>query len=288
MWQSIEKNISQAIGESFTVKHKQIVTGGDINLCYWLSDYHHNYFIKLNDKSKLEQFESEAYSLSQISQLNTLHCPQVVTYGSTLDKSYLVLEYLPLNNGSEHNWHQFGRQLAQMHLNSSHGQFGWQQDNYIGNTRQPNNWQSNWKTFFSEQRIGWQLQLLAEKSIHLGNIEYIVEICHDLLLHHQVTPCLVHGDLWQGNIGFNDCGIYVYDPASYYGDREVDVAMTELFGHLPSSFYRGYQEVYPLEKDFDKRKLVYNFYHVLNHANLFGGVYIIQAKANLTRILALH
>jgi len=175
-----------------------------------------------------------------------------------------------------------------MHQQSSHGQFGWQQDNYICNTQQPNDWQRNWRTFFAEQRIGWQLQLLAEKSIKLGHIEHIISICHDALLHHQVTPCLVHGDLWQGNLGFSETGVYIFDPASYYGDREVDIAMTELFGRMPEEFYQGYQNTYPLDKGYDQRKVVYNFYHILNHANLFGGVYIEQSKASLSRILALH
>lgn len=288
MWRAIEQNITQAIGEQFNIKYKKIVTGGDINLCYWLSDYQHNYFIKLSDKSRLQQFESEAYSLAQIKKINTMSCPEVITTGTTLDKSYLVLEYLPFKIACAKEWFNFGEQLAQMHKFSTHGQFGWQHDNYIGTTLQPNDWQSNWRTFFAEQRIGWQLQLLAEKSIKLGDIEHIIDVCHKKLLHHQATPCLVHGDLWQGNLGFSDSGVFIFDPASYYGDREVDVAMTELFGQLPSEFYQGYQSVYPLENDYDKRKLVYNFYHNLNHANLFGGVYIEQCKANLTRILALH
>lgn len=288
MWRAIEQNISQIIGEQFNIKHKQLVTGGDINLCYWLSNYQHNYFVKLNDKSRLHQFESEAYSLAQIKQLKVMACPEVITLGTTLDKSYLVLEYLPFKTASALQWYNFGEQLAKMHKSSIHGQFGWQHDNYIGTTLQPNGWQSNWRTFFSEQRIGWQLQLLAEKSITLGNIEHIIDVCHDTLMHHQVTPCLVHGDLWQGNLGFNEQGIFIFDPASYYGDREVDIAMTELFGQLPDEFYQGYQAVYPLDNDYDKRKLVYNFYHILNHANIFGGVYIEQCKANLTRILALH
>lgn len=288
MWQTIEQEITQVTDEPFNIKHKQVVTGGDINLCYWLSNYQRNYFIKLNDKSRLQQFESEAYSLEQIKQLNVMACPNVVTTGTTLDKSFLVLEYLPFNHASNQNWYQFGKQLATMHKQSSHGQFGWQHDNYIGTTPQPNSWQSNWRTFFAEQRIGWQLQLLAEKSIKLGSIDYIINVCHDALLHHQVTPSLVHGDLWQGNIGFSDNAAYIFDPASYYGDREVDIAMSELFGQMPDEFYQGYQEVFPLDADYDKRKLIYNFYHILNHANLFGGVYIEQSKANLSRILALH
>ena len=174
-----------------------------------------------------------------------------------------------------------------MHYETRHGQFGWQHDNYIGSTIQPNQWSSNWTTFFADQRIAWQLQLLSERSIILGNIEHIAQVCHDALLHHQVTPCLVHGDLWQGNTGFSGEQAMIFDPACYYGDREVDIAMTELFGHFPDDFYHGYQAEYPLDDGYGQRKLVYNFYHILNHANIFGGIYIDQAKAALSRIMSL-
>lgn len=288
MWQQVEQAISYSIGERFTIKHQKAISRTEHNTCFWLSNYHHNYFIKLNDKAHFEHLESEAYSLAQIKHNNQVACPDVISLGTTLDKSFLVLNYITLSNASKNNWYFLGTALAKMHKHSIHGQFGWEHDNYIGNTRQPNNWQRNWRTFFAEQRIGWQLQLLREKSIKLGDIDHIINVCHDALLHHQVEPCLVHGDLWKGNLGFSGDNSYIFDPASYYGDREVDIAMTELFGDLPADFYQGYQDYYPLSADYDKRKLVYNFYHILNHANLFGGVYIEQSKASLARILALH
>lgn len=99
---------------------------------------------------------------------------------------------------------------------------------------------------------------------------------HDLI-NHKATPSLVHGDLWQGNIGFSSNGPIIFDPACYYGDREVDIAMTELFGNLPKEFYDGYEKVAPLDNGYKIRKHVYNFYHLLNHTNLFGGLYQAQA-----------
>ena len=198
-----------------------------------------------------------------------------------------MLDYIDFSKAKPILWYQLGQQLAQMHYETRHGQFGWQHDNYIGSTIQPNQWSSNWTTFFADQRIAWQLQLLSERSIRLGNIEHIAQVCHDALLHHQVTPCLVHGDLWQGNTGFSGEQAMIFDPACYYGDREVDIAMTELFGHFPDDFYHGYQAEYPLDDGYGQRKLVYNFYHILNHANIFGGIYIDQAKAALSRIMSL-
>lgn len=288
MWATIEDAIEHAIDRPFSIKHKTTARSGKINLCYWISNYHQDYFVKINRSDHLEHFESEAYALKQIKESHQINCPEVITTGTTRNNSFIVLDYLSFETPNQKDWYQLGCQLAHMHQTSGHGQFGWQHDNYIGDTLQPNNWQSNWRTFFAEQRIAWQLQLLHEKSIKLGDIDHIAQICHDALLHHKVTPSLVHGDLWQGNMGFCHHQPVIFDPACYYGDREVDIAMTELFGQLPDEFYRGYQHTYPLPHSYEQRKLVYNFYHILNHANLFGGVYIEQSKAALSRILSLH
>jgi len=287
MWQDIEQAIQSEVGNNFTIANKEPISGGDINLAYKISNGQNHYFIKLNNIEHLNHFESEAYALQQIQALNLIACPEVVALGTTLEKSFLVLNYIPFSPASATNWYELGTNLALMHKNSTHGQFGWQQDNYIGDTLQPNNWSSNWRTFFAEQRIAWQLQLLSEKSVQLGNIDHIAQICHDALLHHTVKPCLVHGDLWQGNLGFSQATAVIFDPACYYGDREVDIAMTELFGYLPQEFYQGYQDTYPIQEGFEQRKIIYNFYHILNHANLFGGVYVEQAKAILSRIMSL-
>ncbi len=288
MWASIEQAIKLETGNAFSIKKKQATSGGDINQTFWLSDNRSNYFVKINDKNHINHFESEAYALQKIKSLRQIKCPDVIAIGTTLNTSYLVLSYLPLETPNKESWFTLGEQLADMHKNSEHGQFGWQTDNYIGDTLQPNSWSSKWRTFFSEQRIAWQLQLLREKSIKLGNIEHIAEVCHDALLHHQVKPCLVHGDLWQGNVGFSGNESVIFDPACYYGDREVDIAMTELFGNLPCEFYLGYQSVYPLPESYEQRKIIYNFYHILNHANIFGGIYIVQARAILSRIMSIR
>lgn len=288
MWHSVEKAIEEATASPYSISQKQTVTGGDINLSYKITDGNQPYFIKINDKSRQSNFDAEIYSLSQLSSQSNIKCPKVICSGSTLDKSFLVLEYLSLKAATNQQWKDLGKKLAEFHKNTVHGQFGWQDDNYIGLSIQPNHWASNWRVFFAEQRIAWQLQLLSEKSIIFGDIEHISQICHDELLHHHVEPCLLHGDLWQGNIGFADSGPVLFDPASYYGDREVDIAMTELFGQFPTAFYQGYHQAYPLPEKYEQRKTVYNFYHVLNHANMFGGIYIEQAKAMLHRILSSH
>jgi|TARA_R100001377_G_scaffold62601_1_gene38441 fructosamine-3-kinase len=303
MWHCIEQAISVETGKPFYISEKQeISTRGPTsssftglydnkepppNLSFKISDGYRSYFLKINSKDYLENFQAEAYSLKQLNSLANIASPKVTGIGTSLNKSFLILDYIDFSSAKPMLWYQLGQQLAQMHYETRHGQFGWQHDNFIGSTIQPNHWSSNWTTFFSDQRIAWQLQLLSERSIMLGNIEHITQVCHDALLHHQATPCLVHGDLWQGNTGFSGEQAMIFDPACYYGDREVDIAMTELFGHFPDDFYHGYQAEYPLDDGYGQRKLVYNFYHILNHANIFGGIYIDQAKAILSRIMSL-
>ncbi|MEW6995713.1 fructosamine kinase family protein [Colwelliaceae bacterium MEBiC 14330] len=303
MWHCIEQAISAEIDKQYTIINKHVISNGTnsttsfhwlldhkdipVNLSFKITDGRRNYFVKLNSKEHLIKFQAEAFSLKLLNNLKNIACPKVIALGTSLDKSFLVLDYIDFSRAKPMLWHQLGQQLAQMHYDSRHGQFGWQHDNFIGSTIQPNNWSSNWTTFFANQRIAWQLQLLSERSITLGNIDHITQVCHDALLHHRAFPCLVHGDLWQGNTGFTNDQAIIFDPACYYGDREVDIAMTELFGHFPDDFYHGYQAEYPLDKGYEQRKLVYNFYHILNHANIFGGIYIDQAKAILSRIMSL-
>ena len=284
MWRIIEQAISEATNNHFIIEDKLMITGGDINLAYKVTNKTRSFFVKVNEKAQLTNFEQEFYSLKQINMLASISVPLPITTGKTLDKSFIVLAFHHFENNT--HWQDLGNLLADMHLNGSHGEYGWQEDNYIGTNIQPNPWQKNWAMFFAEQRIGWQLQLLAEKSIKLGDIDHIIEHIHQLLLHHQPKPSLLHGDLWQGNVGFTTTDCFIFDPACYYGDRECDLAMTELFGLFPDEFYHGYHTKYPLKKGYEQRKHIYNFYHILNHANLFGGVYIEQSKAMLQRLLS--
>lgn len=288
VWQTLEQKLSVHLNVRFRIAQCDRISGGDINESFLISDGSKNFFVKINQKHFYKLFEQEAYALSQIYQTGQIKCPKVILFSQSAQYSFLVLEFISLTNASAMQWRLMGKALAQLHKNTSHGQFGWQYDNYIGSTVQPNIWQSNWREFFAEQRIGWQLQLLKEKAICFGDINHIITRCHDALLNHKVSPCLVHGDLWRGNLGFANNQPIIYDPACYYGDREVDIAMTELFGPLPINFYQSYNDVYPLPVGYEKRKQVYNFYHILNHANIFAGNYIEQAQAMLSRILASH
>jgi fructosamine-3-kinase len=179
--------------------------------------------------------------------------------------------------------------LALVH--SLHGEFfGWRRDNFIGRTPQANRRSSSWSEFWRDARLRPQFDLgkrngLSESLLRKG--ERLIEAVPRLLSDHAPSPSLLHGDLWGGNAGFLAGGVPVlFDPAVYWGDRETDLAMTELFGGFPPAFYSAYAEAAPLDANYTRRKPLYTLYHVLNHANLFGGGYASQAERVIDRLLA--
>jgi fructosamine-3-kinase len=164
--------------------------------------------------------------------------------------------------------------------------FGWDINNTIGSTVQINNWTANWAEFWAEHRIGYQLKLAKRRGGHFPQGERLLEMIPELLAGYEPQPSLIHGDLWGGNAGVTSAGEpVIFDPATYFGDREVDIAMTELFGGFPALFYRGYNQVWSLDAGYERRKSLYNLYHILNHFNLFGGSYESQANQMINRVL---
>ena len=182
-----------------------------------------------------------------------------------------------------------GEQLAAMHQVTA-ARFGWERDNTIGSTPQIKEWSSDCLTFWREHRLGFQLELAESRGFGArlaGRGARLRDALPDLLGGHRPVPSLLHGDLWSGNIGYDARGRpVIYDPASYYGDREADLAMTELFGGLGREFYAAYQDAWPLDKGYPLRRTLYNLYHILNHLNLFGAGYLPQAESMLDRLLS--
>jgi fructosamine-3-kinase len=178
-----------------------------------------------------------------------------------------------------------GGQLAAMHRHT-HQHFGWSGDNYIGANPQENTWHEDWGEFFCRQRIRPQLQMAHANGYKFQNEAALYEATKHMLSGHQPEPSLLHGDLWSGNAGFLDDGSpVVYDPACYYGDRETDLAFSEFFGGFPKTFYQAYQKAWPLAQGYEQRKILYNLYHVLNHANLFGGGYGAKAQGMIHSLI---
>jgi fructosamine-3-kinase len=279
--------IGAATGTSFEVATRRSVSGGDINQAEVLTGRDgRRYFVKRNVAEGLAMFEAEADGLREILASGTLLAPGPVCSGTADGQAYLVLDYLEL--GGRGSDAELGRQLAAMHRVSQE-RFGWWRDNTIGATHQRNAFHADWPTFWRDRRLGFQFglarrrgapgRLLSQGERLLGSVDTFFTTYHPV-------PSLLHGDLWGGNYGFAAGRPVVFDPAVYYGDREADLAMTELFGGFSAHFHAAYREAWPLDPGYALRKILYNLYHVLNHYNLFGGGYAAQAEGMIDRLLA--
>ena len=282
----IDTQISQVTGQKFQTQDKRSISGGCINQGYAISDRNITYFVKLNQPSQSAMFAAEALGLKQILTTHTIRVPKPICWGSTSNYSYIVLEWLEMGTNHSQSWRQMGRNLAAMHKTTTSAGFGWEINNTIGSTPQINTWTKNWTEFYTQYRLGYQFQLARGRGGNFPKANQLLTAIPQLLAHHQPLPSLVHGDLWGGNAGFTLTGEpVIFDPATYFGDREVDIAMTELFAGFPQEFYQGYHQVFPLDPGYQQRKTLYNLYHILNHFNLFGGGYASQANGMIEQIL---
>ena len=198
----------------------------------------------------------------------------MVSGGVENGRAFLALEHLALRRDGDYA--ALARMLAALHRTTG-PRYGWHRDNYIGLTPQANGWCDDWPQFWRERRLRPQLELAGKNGFAFKSFPF-----EDLLKGHHPQPALLHGDLWSGNAGFTAEGPVLFDHAVYYGDRETDLAMTELFGGFPPEFYAAYDAAFPLEPGYEKRKPLYNLYHLLNHLNLFGGGYLAQVEAALS------
>lgn len=288
-WNLITKHIAEATGLPCVFKAAQSIAGGDINSAYKLQAEDKAYFVKLNRASLLAMFEAECAGLHELASAKTVKVPNPVVVGVAAQQAFLVLDYIPLKSKNAQADSLLGRQLAILHQQTK-PYFGWQQDNTIGSTAQLNPAKYNWVDFWRVQRLGFQLQLAAKNGFggRLQTQGQRLQADLDAFFSvYQPQPCLLHGDLWAGNAAADGAGQpVIFDPACYYGDRETDIAMTELFGGFGADFYAAYNEVYALDVGFRARKTLYNLYHMLNHLNLFGAGYLSQAERSISLLLA--
>lgn len=285
---TLESLLQQHLNTSATLQALQTLSGGCINQAWAasLSDGS-RWFIKQNQAARADMFAAEADGLHAIRQTQTLYAPEPVAWSVEDSSAYLILEYLDFHGRSQPQ--QAGEQLAEMHRHSAE-QFGWFRDNTIGATHQSNRQQADWVGFWRRERLGFQLQLAKRNAYPARAYEQGLQLSAKLEVFfddYQPQPSLLHGDLWGGNIAYlTDGRPVVFDPAVYYGDREADLAMTELFGGFGADFYAAYNAAWPLDKGYKVRKTLYNLYHILNHFNLFGGGYGMQAARMTEQLLA--
>lgn len=270
---------------TFSGRTIRSVGGGSINAAYQIDGT----FLKVNSPHLSSMFEAEAAGLSEMAASNTIRIPEVLSIGNNQDYAYLLLEYIPLKNLRGAAAILCGEQLAQMHQQTQ-PYFGWHQDNTIGSTPQHNDRDHDWSSFYQQQRISQQLSFAKQNGFG-GTLQdkghRLIESVPSFFSNYQPDPALLHGDLWGGNAGADDQGNpVIFDPACYYGDREADIAMTELFGGFSPDFYAAYRATYPLDSGYTTRKTLYNLYHILNHLNLFGGGYLSQSESMIDQLLA--
>jgi protein-ribulosamine 3-kinase len=250
------------------------VSGGCIHRCYRALKDGRPVFLKTNGAGHADGFAAEADGLRALRAAGGT-APEPLAHGVSGSEAYLLMEFLELQ--SRGDFAALGRMLAALHQSTGDA-FGWRRDNYIGSTTQLNTPCESWAQFWRERRMAPQLALARKNGFDID----LGRAC-ELLDGHEPQPSLVHGDLWSGNAAFLQGGApVIFDPAVYYGDREVDLAMTELFGGFPAQFYSAYGA---MPAGYQARKPLYNLYHLLNHLNLFGAGYLGQVKSAL-RLLA--
>jgi protein-ribulosamine 3-kinase len=286
-WQTVQQLLIDSTGKNIGRLEVRSVAGGDINRAYRLSDGKQQFFIKINSLERLAMFEAERHGLNEIREGDCIRCPEPIVCGTSGAFAFIVMEYLELSGRVDEV--RFAQQLAKMHLRKRE-QFGYPINNTIGSNPQANTYEQNWISFWQQHRLGFQLSLAKTNGIGSGLYEAGMRLNQHLgafFSDYSPIASLLHGDLWSGNLGSDVVGNpVIYDPACYYGDHETDLAMMELFGSLSGSFFAAYHEVFPIDSGYRQRRELYNLYHILNHANLFGADYISQAGRTIKSLLA--
>lgn len=264
-----------------SVRH---VGGGDINQARLLETSKGRFFIKLNSGANaVRMFDTEAKGLQLLAETRTLRIPAIIASGETPDGSFLLMEYIETDNRKTGFWEEFGASLASLHRNTS-SQFGLDHSNFIGSLPQSNNWQVSWVDFFIYERLQPQLDLALTSSCLLNSDARLFEKLYQKLpgICPDEPPALIHGDLWSGNflVSSNNHPVLI-DPSVSYAHREMDLAMSRLFGGFDRPFYRSYEEAWPLSPGFEQRLPVFQLYYLMVHVNLFGGGYVGSVRSVL-------
>jgi protein-ribulosamine 3-kinase len=291
--QTLELASARALRREVPLEKVESVSGGCIHSSFLVVAGGTRLFVKLNAARFADAFAAEADGLAAL-RGEGLRAPEPLAHGVAGVQAFIALEQLQL--GGPKNFAALGTALAELHRRSAQRalaagvHYGWTRDNYIGATPQANGLDQDWAAFWRKRRLAPQLAL-AEKNGWGGalraDLDQMMGRLPALFRDHEPAPSLLHGDLWSGNAGFLGDGTpVVFDPAVYRGDREADVAMTELFSGFPSGFYDAYRDAWPLDDGYAMRKDLYNLYHVLNHLNLFGGGYLAQSVLLVRRLLA--
>ncbi|WP_269603556.1 fructosamine kinase family protein [Prochlorococcus marinus] len=288
----MEELIQKALSSSDKVSNNSLIEkiipigGGCIHKA-WCIHFQNDkkVFAKSNhiDNINMFKFERECLSvLKRFANKSYICVPKALDLISYQNISILFLEWIDLKQSQQN---LLGKGLALLHKSSSEWspkKFGWEKEGFIGSSTQIRGWDNSWGEFFVNYRLRPQLIKAKAWGVRVDDYEDVLRYLSSYLNDHDPRISIVHGDLWSGNCGSTRNGLgSLYDPASYWADREVDISMTKLFGGFNRDFYQGYEEIWPLDKFSKDRTDIYNLYHLLNHANIFGGSY----KENSLKIL---
>lgn len=290
---ALAKAIGAATGKPFRLQSQEPVAGGCIHAALHLwgdgGGGSAEYFAKVNEAARAPMFKAEAEGLAALRDAGAVSVPAVVTQGDDGERAWLVLDWRELSGLDPAAGARLGAAMAVLHR-LPHPRFGWASDNFIGSSPQPNGWYDDWLSFWRQRRMMPQLRYAAKNRLPSRMIdrgERLAADCEAFFSGHRPDRSLLHGDLWNGNAArLPDGEPVLFDPAVYVGDRETDVAMTELFGGFPPDFGSAYREAWPLPDGYRVRRNFYNLYHLLNHANLLAGDYVRQAEHSIERLLA--
>ena len=279
--------ICEELGETYPKSIEQ-VHGGDIHNAWRIEFSNKKLFLKRNIRNK-KFLEFEKYCLQNLRKYinqENLVIPEVIAYKNIKNIEILLIEWIDMHNFDQK---KLGKGLGELHLKSAESNpkmFGFPVEGFIGTTDQKKGLEDNWIDCFLNLRIIPQLLSLKSRILDKEIINKVKEKIKSELLNHKPINALVHGDLWSGNAGMDKNGKgVIFDPASWWADNEVDIAMTKLFGGFRKEFYEEYHKIFPIKNGFEKRIIIYNFYHILNHANMFGGGYLNQVQDYVKAII---
>lgn len=285
--ESIESGLGASLGKTVDLQWVRDLSGGDINQAALIESGNTKWFVKYRNDAPRGMFEAEALALAEMSAAHCIRVPAAIGWGENNNTAWLVLEYLELTSSGPGSL--LGEQLAALH-NVTNDSFGWSHNNYIGITPQLNQHSDNWVEFWRDCRLKPQFNMAKAagyRSRLIDRGERLLASLDQLMQDHEPAASLLHGDLWAGNKAYTPAGQpVIFDPASYYGDRETDIAMTELFGGFDAEFYAAYQAHSPLPASYPLRRDLYKLYHVLNHLNLFGAAYLSRSENIIDGLLA--
>jgi len=284
----ILEELSYITGQNVEFINFKYSSGGCINRTGKLETSAGTYFVKWNDADKFPgMFEKEMKGLSLLASKKGIRIPVPISHGHSKNHSYIIMEWIEKSSRNNDYWVKLGEQLAALHQQTNES-YGLDHDNYIGSLPQENSFTENWMDFFIESRLEFQLRKAFElgkiSSSHVHSFHQLYKQIPELLAYE--PPSLLHGDLWSGNLMIDDKGQpALIDPAVYYGNREIEIAFTRLFGGFDNKFYAAYNAIWPLSPGFEVRQDIYNLYPLLVHVNLFGGGYLSQIENILNRLI---